>query len=126
MFSVHFQYFHLKRHCETKLSPGGGVSKMSVIPFCIDFCAFSTLLCGNPPIEHFVSKLTGALSPGGGGSKLSIFPFCIDFCAFSTLSCETPQKVHFVSKLTGMSNFERNPLVYHKEGMRMLFNIGIE
>ena len=86
-----------------------GGSEMSVIPFCIDFCAFSTLLCENPPKEHFVSKLTGALSPGGGGSKLSIFPFCIDFCAFSTLSCETPPKVHFVSKLTGMSNFERNP-----------------
>ena len=66
LFSVHFQYFYLKRHCETKLSPGGGVSKMSVIPFCIDFCAFSTLLCENPPKVHFVSEPTGALSPGGG------------------------------------------------------------
>ena len=72
MFSVHFQYFHLKRHCETKLSPGGGFRNVSH-SICIDFCAFSTLLCENPPKEHFVSELTGALSLGGGGVKIVKF-----------------------------------------------------
>ena len=89
-----------------------GGSKMSVIPFCIDFCAFWTLLCENPPKEHFVSELTGALSLGGGVKIVNfsiLYWFLCILIKISTLSRETPPKVHFVSKLTGMSNFERNP-----------------